>query len=138
MKGRNELYEVTGIEPGNYVVTAFVERTRVSDKRGGLEDSPSRVTSEAYKLEVFRVLELTPSSFLLTPNMRYTLAVLGGPSRGSYGKQVEGSHVEQKFEIVNEEIATIDNFREITGHKVGDTELIYSIMQTKFSGDGKE
>ena len=40
--------------------------------------------------------------------------------------------------MVNEEIATIDKFREITAHKVGDTELRYTVMQTKFSRDGKE
>jgi hypothetical protein len=28
IKGRNELYEVTGVEPGNYVVTAFIEKNR--------------------------------------------------------------------------------------------------------------
>lgn len=25
VNGRNEIFEVTGIEPGNYVVTAFIE-----------------------------------------------------------------------------------------------------------------
>ena len=75
------MYEVTGVEPGNYVLTAFVERTRVKDSQA----SASRVTSDAYKLEVFMVLQLSPANFLLTPNMRYTLGVIGGPSKGSYG-----------------------------------------------------
>lgn len=127
---RNDLYQIKGVEPGNYVVTAFIEKSTRS--------VPSRVTSEAYKLEVFRLLELTPSTLLLTPNMKYTLGVFGGPSRGSYGMQIEGSHVEQKFEIDNEEIASIDKFREITALKVGDAELRYTIVQTKFTKDGKE
>jgi len=116
-----KMFEVTGVEPGNYVVTAYIE----SQKR---PRDGSRITSEACKIEVFPILELYPSTLLLTPNMRYTLNVLGGPSRGSYGKSIEGSHVEIKFDVEDKEIATIDSFRDITAKTVGDTVLFYNII----------
>lgn len=70
--------------------------------------------------------------------MRYTLKVLGGPSRGSYGTNVGGSHVEIKFDIEDRNIALIDHFREISALEVGDTTLFYNIIQTKSADDGKE
>jgi hypothetical protein len=37
------------------------------------------VTSSAKKIEVFPTLKLYPTNLLLTPNMRFTLEVIGGP-----------------------------------------------------------
>lgn len=124
------VFSVEGIEPGNYVVTAYVDRSSLGDAL--------RVTSEATKLEVFPVLTLYPSTLLLTPNMRYTLRILGGPSRGSYGSSIEGSLVDIRFEVADTQIATIDSLREITAKEVGDTELSYTIVQTKQARDGRE
>jgi len=90
--GENRVFSVTGVESGNYVVTAYVDRSSISG-------ADARVTSEANKLEVFPVLTLVPSTLLLTPNMRYTLRILGGPSRGSYGSSIEGSKVDIRFDI---------------------------------------
>lgn len=70
--------------------------------------------------------------------MRYTLKVLGGPSRGSYGTNVGGSHVEIKFDIEDRNVATVDDFREITALEVGDTTLFYNIIQSSLSSDQKE
>jgi hypothetical protein len=71
-------------------VTAYIDKTL----------SPGeRITSEANRIEVFPVLTLSPSTLLLTPNMKYTLSVSGGPSRGSYGSSIEGSRVDVKVEI---------------------------------------
>jgi hypothetical protein len=129
------VFRVTGAEPGNYVVTAFIDRER---RLSSLNETASRITSEANKIEVFPVLTLLPSSLLLTPNMRYTLGISGGPSRGSYGSSVEGSSVEIRFEIENPKIASIDSVREITAKEVGDTSLLYTIVQTKQSREGRE
>jgi hypothetical protein len=92
--GENRVFSVTGVESGNYVVTAYIDRS-------GIAGSDARVTSEANKLEVFPVLTLVPSTLLLTPNMRYTLRILGGPSRGSYGSSIEGSNVDIRFNITD-------------------------------------
>ena len=60
--------------------------------------------------------------------MRYTLRILGGPSRGSYGSNIEGSLVDIRFEIEDQKVATIDSLREITAKEVGDTSLFYTII----------
>ena len=58
---------------------------------------------------------LYPENLLLTPRMRYTLDVRGGPSRGSLGANAGGGHVNFNFDIEDENVASIDSFREITG-----------------------
>jgi hypothetical protein len=40
----------------------------------------------------------------------------------------DGSHVEIRFDIEQKEIASVDQFREVTGHKVGDALLKYEII----------
>jgi len=132
--GEHRVFSVTGVEPGNYVVTAYVDRSFL----GTDSEHSARVTSEANKLEVFPVLTLVPSTLLLTPNMRYTLRILGGPSRGSYGSSIEGSLVDIRFDIEDSRVASIDSLREITAREVGDTSLAYTIIQTKQARDGKE
>jgi len=72
-------------------------------------------------IEVFPKLELYPTDLLLTPNMRYTLNIQGGPSKGSPGKTKDGSHVEMQLDIASKDIATIDAYNEITAHTIGDT-----------------
>ena len=133
--GNRRLFDVTGIEPGHFVVTAYIESYQ--QDRSWL--SSKRVTSaDASKIEVFPILQLYPETLLLTPNMRYTLKVLGGPSRGSYGTNVGGSHVEIKFDIEDRNVATVDDFREITALEVGDTTLFYNIIQSSLSSGQKE
>lgn len=126
---------MTGVEPGNYVVTAFTGAHDADGERG-YNTTGRRITSDANKIEVFPVLMLHPSTLLLTPNMRYTLGTTGGPSRGSYGSSIEGSQVDIRFEIEDPSIATIDSVREITAKLIGDTSLYYTISQTKQSRDG--
>ena len=70
--------------------------------------------------------------------MKYTLGISGGPSRGSYGSNIEGSRVDVNIEIENQQIASRDSVREITGLRVGDTNLTYTIVQTKSARDGTE
>lgn len=74
------------------------------------------IVSEMLRIEVFPLLEIYPSNLLITPNMRYTLQIVGGPQTAAKTQQIDGSHVEIKFEIENKEVATIDRFREVTGH----------------------
>ena len=75
---------------------------------------------------------LSPSDLLLTPNMRFTLDVQGGPSKDSLGKKREDS-VSFVLEMKDREIATINPLNEITAHKLGDTELIGKIIHTRDS-----
>ena len=84
------------------------------------------------KIEVFPLLEIVPTNLLLTPNMRYTLQIYGGPQTSSSRSQhLDGSHVEIKFEISDPQIASVDQHREVTAHRVGDAELRYEIVQLK-------
>jgi hypothetical protein len=50
------------------------------------------------RLEVFPLLEVIPRELLITPNMRYTLQIVGGP-KNTRSAQNDGSHVEIRFEI---------------------------------------
>lgn len=126
-RAQNRIFKVTGKQTGTYRLTAFVE------KANGKE----RVMSQANKIEVFPLLELYPTDLLLTPNMRYTLSVFGGPSSGSPGKTKDGSDVAIELDIEDRSKATIDAHNEITAHEEGDTKLIYSIIHTKHS-EGQE
>jgi hypothetical protein len=84
------------------------------------------VTSDLVKIEVFPLLEIHPNTLLLTPLMRYTLQIVGGPTRSS---SISGSgSVEIKFDIDSKNIAIVDQFREVTGLEVGDTNLFYEII----------
>lgn len=82
------------------------------------------IVSEMLRLEVFPLLEVIPKELLITPNMRYTLQIVGGP-QNTRSSSSDGSHVEIRFDIEQKEIATVDKFREVTGHKVGDALLYY-------------
>ena len=86
------------------------------------------IVSEVLRIEVFPLLEIVPPSLLITPNMRYTLQIVGGPQTSARAQQVDGSHIEIKFEIAETEIATVDMFREVTGHRVGSATLHYEII----------
>jgi len=81
----NRKFQAEGIEPGNYQLTAYSYRFKpIADSyRGGDSQIRSRVTSDLLKIEVFPLLEIHPGSLLLTPLMRYTLQIVGGPSRTS-------------------------------------------------------
>ena len=95
-----------------------------------------RVSSEVQKIEVFPLLEITPGTLLLTPSMRYTLQIWGGPSRSVSSLSSQTGSVEIRFDIENKKIATVDQFREITANEVGDTNLFYEIIQIR-SGRGE-
>jgi hypothetical protein len=56
--------------------------------------------------------------------MKYTVSILGGPLEDS-------AEISRKFEILDTDIASIDEDREITAKKVGDTELVYKISYNK-------
>lgn len=66
---------------------------------------------------------MEPNSLLLTPNMRYTINVVGGP--------LDDSEITQTYEFKNKEIATISEDREITALTVGETTLIHKIKCAK-------
>lgn len=81
------------------------------------------------RIEVFPELEISPKELLITPNMKYTLQILGGPHSSVQSFQ-QGSSIEIKFEIEESEshIATVDQNREVTGHAVGDATLRYMVI----------
>ncbi len=46
--------------------------------------------------------------------------------------------MEIKFDIDNKNVASVDAFREVVGHEVGDTFLYYEVIQLKPSKNGQE
>lgn len=121
----NRLFETHGIQPGSYQLTAFTQRS------GG---SKSTIVSEMLKIDVFPELEIVPSNLLITPNMRYTLQIVGGPQKVSQ-QQVDGSHIEIRFDIAEKNIASVDSQREVTGLAVGDATLRYEVIQLRYQKD---
>lgn len=109
------IFSVTGAKKGSYILSAFVKADEIAHE--------SKIFSKAVKLEVFPSLALNPSDLLLTPNMRFTLNIEGGPSRDSIGNKKDGSSVSFVLNIKDRDIATINAHHEITAHKLGDTEL---------------
>lgn len=79
------------------------------------------------KIEVFPLLEIFPSELLLTPGMKYTLQINGGPQSSILSFQ-NGSSVEIKFEIDDQKIASVDLNREVTANQVGNATLKYLII----------
>ena len=74
------------------------------------------------KIEVFPFLEITPGQLLITPNMRYTLQIVGGPDSGAQRSQYnDKSHIDIKFTISDTSIATVGKNKEVIGHRVGET-----------------
>lgn len=67
----------------------------------------------------------------MSPMMKYTLQIVGGPSRGVSAQSYHGGAVEIKFDVEDHSIASVDQFREITGQQVGDTNLFYEIIQIR-------
>jgi len=65
----NTVFKANGNEPGIYQLTAYTRRVTAS----------SNVVSDMIRVEVFPLLEIYPPSLLITPNMRYTLQIQGGP-----------------------------------------------------------
>lgn len=121
-----------GNEPGVYQLTAF---TFAFVNSNGINMNPNaksgKIVSEMLRVEVFPILEIYPSDLLITPNMRYTLQIVGGPQNTARSQQFDGSHIEINFSIENTEVATVDRFREVTGHEVGDAILKYEIIQLR-------
>lgn len=61
--------------------------------------------------------------------MRYTLNIEGGPSEDSLGEKPEGK-VEFVLNIKDKKIATINQYNEIVGHKIGDTSIEGYVVHT--------
>lgn len=89
---QNTEFTANGIEPGIYQLTAH---TRL--KIFGASES-SQLSSEMIRMEVFPLLQIYPSELLLTPNMKYTLQILGGP-HSSVQSFNQGSSIEIQFDI---------------------------------------
>ena len=78
------------------------------------------------------MLRLEPASLLLTPYMRYSVQVFGGPN-----KVESNNKISLQLEIENRTVATINSINEITGNQVGNTSLTCKISHTS-TVDGKE
>ncbi len=85
------------------------------------------IVSEMMRIEVFPHLDIFPGELLLTPNMKYTLQINGGPQT-SVQSFLNGSSIEIKFDIEESDIAIVDQNREVTGLQVGDATLRYQII----------
>lgn len=105
--------------PGRFQVSATTER---------FVPSPGPIlASNILGIEVFPFLEIIPTDLLLTPNMRYTLRIQGGPQKETTDFQVFSQN-EIKFDIQDSSIASIDQHRDVTAHKIGDTTLFYKVV----------
>lgn len=126
----NRIFEAKGSEPGLYHVTAISHKFKpaISYYKQNDEYDRQRVVSEVLKIEVFPLLQIHPGSLLLTPLMRYTLQIVGGPSRSASSQSYHGGSVEIRFDIENKTVANVDVFREVTGLEVGDTKLYYEVI----------
>ncbi len=94
---KNVEFTAVGNEPGIYQLTAYTMKA----------GSTVNVVSEMIRIEVFPILEIVPTSLLITPNMKYTLQIFGGPTTSVQAFQ-NGSSVEVKFEIDQTQIASVD------------------------------
>lgn len=120
----NTEFKAHGKEPGIYQLTAFTRRTSQTE---GLS---MNIVSDMIRVEVFPLLEIFPTELLITPNMKYTLQIVGGPQTSVQSFQ-NGSSIEINFDIVESDVAIVDTNREVTGLKVGDATLRYQIIQQR-------
>jgi hypothetical protein len=96
-----------------------------------------RSASNTLRFEVYPLLEIQPPELLLTPDMKFTLNIVGGPTRSLIGIN-DGSHIAIEFTSKNNTVASIDPLtREVTGNLIGDTELRYTISQRKTHVNGE-
>jgi len=119
-------FRTFGREPGIYQLTAFTYA--FFNPSTDASARAATIVSDMLRIEVFPILEIYPSDLLITPNMKYTLQIEGGPQTMAKSQQLDGSHVEIKFAIENTKVASIDRFREVTGYEVGDAVLKYEII----------
>lgn len=104
---------VTGVEPGYHNVWVSAEQ----------KSTKNSVTSRGSKIQVFSKVQMEPSYLLLTPNMRYTINIVGGP--------LDDSEISSFFEFKDKEIAKINEDLEITALNVGETTLIHKVRYSK-------
>ena len=80
-------FTANGREAGIYQLTAFTfaffNPSRATDSRA----KANMIVSDLLRVEVFPILEIYPSNLLITPNMRYTLQILGGPQHAAKSQQ---------------------------------------------------
>lgn len=73
-QNNNRIFIAHGNEPGTYQINAFTYKS---------SNTRVRVISDLLKIEVFPLLVIHPAELLLTPHMRYTLQIVGGPTRST-------------------------------------------------------
>jgi hypothetical protein len=62
------------VQPGIYQLTAFTRKVVYNP-----DQASNNIISEMIRIEVFPELDISPRELLITPNMKYTLQILGGP-----------------------------------------------------------
>lgn len=82
-RSNNRIFLAKGQDPAHYQLTAVSHKYQVKAYESSTHRQ--RVTSEVLKIEVFPLLQIQPGSLLLTPEMRYTLQIVGGPGRSAAG-----------------------------------------------------
>jgi hypothetical protein len=83
----NRIFSAKGIEPGIYQIVATslkhnylkLKSQDRQTREQHLDEIKMTIVSEMLRLEVFPLLEVNPKELLITPNMRYTLQIVGGP-----------------------------------------------------------
>lgn len=79
----NRNFNAYGREPGIYQLTAFTYAFFDPSQKSGNTNTYHTIVSEMVRIEVFPMLEIYPSNLLITPNMRYTLQIVGGPQNAA-------------------------------------------------------
>jgi len=90
-------------------------------------EARSKIVSNHVRVEVFPTVRLVPGDILIYPGGRWTINVEGGPEALSRGS------VKRSFRVEDENIATIDEYGEVLGKHVGDTQLTLSMTFIKGS-----
>lgn len=134
--GAPRVFEVKGKEIGNFQLNAFASYSaKIQDllqSEGEEGDRVEGVTSDSVRIEVFPPLKFNPESLLITPHMKYTIQIEGGPrsqwqarKRDDESNPMEVGMTPLNCQMSDSSVASLDeehgsHLREITGHKEGE------------------
>ncbi len=111
----SKFFYIKGITPNLYSISVIQDNTQ----KGELNNE-NILRSNYVKLEVFKRLDIYPSSLLLIPGSEYTLNIKGGPSNEKI--------IVKKFEIIDNKIASVGLTEpRVHAFKIGETILKITI-----------
>lgn len=104
-----------------YSISVLKENLKAESKKDENKlEGKNNIRSNYVKIEIFKRLDIYPSSLLMIPGSQYTLSIEGGPSNEKI--------IVKKFEISDKNIALVgSNEPQILANKVGQTILKITI-----------